>query len=111
MDLAGRPCQAPRGRASAEMRELKASWRSQLHHPGFSGDASRSSGFREPQGCNQRDLIESLVRARAQLDAGIEALGVTGETWKLLRTSQDRQKLPSFSTSCPTSCDTQPHQA
>ena len=25
VDLAGRPCQAPRGRASAEMRELKAS--------------------------------------------------------------------------------------
>ena len=55
VDLAERPCQVPRSRASAEMRELKASWRSQLHHPGFSGDASRSSGFREEK---QRQGLE-----------------------------------------------------
>lgn len=67
VDLAERPCQVPRSRASAEMRELKASWRSQLHHPGFSGDASRSSGFREPQGCDKHDLRTGLSMTRLEL--------------------------------------------
>lgn len=75
-----RPCQAPRGRASAEMRELKASLRLQLHHPGFLGMLPGPPRFKEPQGCDKHDLRTglSMTQVIAELDAGLEASGVPG---------------------------------